>query len=804
MKMDIYDLMYGLNDVSDYIVMETQKKSPQLKERAAVKWCALAACVCLVFGALLYSGIMNGRHGTGPEPAHTAGRDTDGSIDSETSADTDDKGPGTVDLREPLRIYPVDWDKLAEYLTPYQKENGRYEDGMQLAAAVIEETYNHEAEDIRLIAHFFTEETDGADDGDRFYIVNFNLDGGKYEFVEMYDSYLEAERACGICPIYQAAPAYDYFVFADTEYYKLYRDEGTANLKLLDKLTDKVTTIHEWNGYDDGAARGFGEADGGFLLADKYVFFTLVTPDYDYYGNDYIDEAMPDEGYEEKNYVYVIETGELKEFTDDYEYLWGGGNVLYLYKRSDDGVSYYCVDMTDGLNENVKPAPFFDVLAATQFVDHEYQLTSDGKYYIYLEPDYRGDGGGADDGTHVFNAYDTEENMIRSVTLEGFAGCKFRRGRTVYGEDVYVCVYVSEDTGDIGIAVFDLSGTGRTDMIEPPAGVVQIGDFKTEDGVLIEYTGTDTEPVIPDGIIEIGAGAFESSPAAGSITKITLGRDVRKIDDEAFYGLGSLLRVAIGEGNSAFVEYEVGYSNGSADYFICAVNRQQVFYFRQEGYDGFSIDNEIALSESVLYSYKEKTDIAFNCGNAKFEIFYESGEYGRWWYFHAAEYEGNRLEFDEPVEFAGANLGPYIFETADHELVFGTEGYNGTHIYYMTKDQKAEAHSDAYPGYAVSFYRGDDGEMRYLKIKSEYSYLEQTGGLEAFFIMTSRDEYYGEDGRVYYEGGEFRLEPEEVYTISDYFVMNGKDIDTMFEENFGEDYESLEELMAHNAERGEG
>ena len=38
MKMDIYDLMYGLNDVSDYIVMETQKKSPQLKERAAVKW----------------------------------------------------------------------------------------------------------------------------------------------------------------------------------------------------------------------------------------------------------------------------------------------------------------------------------------------------------------------------------------------------------------------------------------------------------------------------------------------------------------------------------------------------------------------------------------------------------------------------------------------------------------------------------------------------------------------------------------------------------------------------------------------
>lgn len=60
MKMDVYDIMYGLNDVSDYLVIETAEKNPQIKEQSIVKWSVVAACVCLVIAAALYSAFMKG------------------------------------------------------------------------------------------------------------------------------------------------------------------------------------------------------------------------------------------------------------------------------------------------------------------------------------------------------------------------------------------------------------------------------------------------------------------------------------------------------------------------------------------------------------------------------------------------------------------------------------------------------------------------------------------------------------------------------------------------------------------------
>lgn len=87
MKMDIYDLMYGLNEVSDYLVMETEKRSSQLKERVIIRWSTLAACVCLVVAAAVYSVYIKG--GFGPV---TPGDTVVGVTDDETdgAGETDD------------------------------------------------------------------------------------------------------------------------------------------------------------------------------------------------------------------------------------------------------------------------------------------------------------------------------------------------------------------------------------------------------------------------------------------------------------------------------------------------------------------------------------------------------------------------------------------------------------------------------------------------------------------------------------------------------------------------------------------
>ncbi len=346
----------------------------------------------------------------------------------------------------------------------------------------------------------------------------------------------------------------------------------------------------------------------------------------------------------------------------------------------------------------------------------------------------------------------------------------------------------------------DSADTDSTESASP--AMRQNGDFTVFGDVLIGYTGTDTEPVIPAGISAIGARAFESSPAADSITKITLGPDVDKIDNKAFFGLPSLCRVDVGEGNSAFIEYEVGYTSGVSNHFICAANEQQVFYFQHDANDGVDIENAVALSGSLLYSYKEKTDIAFICDNAVLDIYGDGEPDSRLWYCRAAEYEGNTVTFDEPVDFAGGNCATCIFETASHELVFGIEYYYSD-IYYITKDASAELHPDDVPGHAVIFYRGDDGELRYRKIKSEFCYLSQSGGAEAFYTITSRDEYYGEDGRVDFANGEFNLDADNVYTISDHFKAEGTDIDTLFETfndggYFSEHFNSLDDLFEYN------
>lgn len=67
---------------------------------------------------------------------------------------------------------------------------------------------------------------------------------------------------------------------------------------------------------------------------------------------------------------------------------------------------------------------------------------------------------------------------------------------------------------------------------EPSEGLV------IEDGVLTEYTGNESEVIIPEGVTEIAAGVFETSEEAerADLTKVTIPTSVTKIGDRAFSG----------------------------------------------------------------------------------------------------------------------------------------------------------------------------------------------------------------------------------------------------------------------------
>lgn len=95
MKLDVYDVVYALNDVSDYLVMETAEKSRQLKERIIIKWASLAACACLFFAVAVYSVYMNGGfHHT--LPGNVPGVSTE-SDSGEKDPNTEQNAPNATD-----------------------------------------------------------------------------------------------------------------------------------------------------------------------------------------------------------------------------------------------------------------------------------------------------------------------------------------------------------------------------------------------------------------------------------------------------------------------------------------------------------------------------------------------------------------------------------------------------------------------------------------------------------------------------------------------------------------------------------
>lgn len=94
---------------------------------------------------------------------------------------------------------------------------------------------------------------------------------------------------------------------------------------------------------------------------------------------------------------------------------------------------------------------------------------------------------------------------------------------------------------------------------------VSASDFVVEDGVLLSYTGNETNVSIPDTVYYIADNAFKDNV---KITKINLGSNLRIIGNEAFYGCTSLKEVNGGKNVSyagAYVFYNTPFLSGNSD-----------------------------------------------------------------------------------------------------------------------------------------------------------------------------------------------------------------------------------------------
>ena len=104
--------------------------------------------------------------------------------------------------------------------------------------------------------------------------------------------------------------------------------------------------------------------------------------------------------------------------------------------------------------------------------------------------------------------------------------------------------------------------------------IIEENGFYIENGVLLSYSGTESEIVLPEAVTEVADNAFANAPAVESIT---LSANVETLNVNSFAGLEQLGELVLADASTAFVEREdtiftfdgsmIIYYKGSAEHY---------------------------------------------------------------------------------------------------------------------------------------------------------------------------------------------------------------------------------------------
>lgn len=124
-------------------------------------------------------------------------------------------------------------------------------------------------------------------------------------------------------------------------------------------------------------------------------------------------------------------------------------------------------------------------------------------------------------------------------------------------------------------------------------------DFKIEDQVLISYTGTDKNVVIPDNVICIADYAFKKGGSAGIIETICLGEMVSEVQTYAFDGCIKLNTVTLSENNTILQKED--------NAILSADRTQLIFYNGNQG--TYKLPENVKKISAHAFTNTEITDL---------------------------------------------------------------------------------------------------------------------------------------------------------------------------------------------------
>ncbi len=316
-------------------------------------------------------------------------------------------------------------------------------------------------------------------------------------------------------------------------------------------------------------------------------------------------------------------------------------------------------------------------------------------------------------------------------------------------------------------------------VVDPPKPV---SDFVIENGILVSYTGSETEITLPEEVSSIASNTFSSSTNAADITTIHLNSGINSIEEKAFSGLVSLSRVTVPEDNSNFIFRDgvLMATDGSIHFSLTDNNTidVQTFVETLEQMEG-SVDfigkrTKFVFGELIIIAKNNVSPYDLNEARFTIESF---SVFGQTFALSDSKYDSSfsdgviernagltLLLTDDVFVYAKTrtSCGYYLIITADSiyeyhkppEIIPGSEEAINNPTWY----------NESVFGYSID----DNGDLVYVREPQKYTFDQRISNEITYCV--GLDEFAREEGYVTFENGVIVHNPTSTYTVSE--VMN--------------------------------
>ncbi len=238
---------------------------------------------------------------------------------------------------------------------------------------------------------------------------------------------------------------------------------------------------------------------------------------------------------------------------------------------------------------------------------------------------------------------------------------------------------------------------------------------------------------------------------------------------------------AIDSENDSSQQYTVENTDGSVIYLYDGTNKLTAI----PAADGLIDFGNIPKNIFDEYYGATGGDFEITVGGAVLSVhqydsrYYDSVEL----YLNSITYSGRTVTVSAHTALSG-NIGIVAFE-ADGAFVFMRQYYGDGEGYIIKDGAVYKIGNNSSPAFydvsgVLSLSKGEDGEIMYKRIAEKFNTAAQSDYI-ILMNLTSRDQYYCEEGVVTVTGGELSFRRTELYTVSDYFEARGTTIDEWFE-----------------------